>query len=128
MEPPNENQAGTADDRSVRHALLAQGDACHVVRDFISHFANPLRLRILCRLIEGSASVTELVEASGARQPAVSQQLHLLRLAGIVTRTRVGSSRVYEISDPIAEEMMEFIFVVAEKLMNRQAQNSASDG
>ena len=102
-----------------KQELLRGGEACHAVRDFIAHFSNPLRLRILCELSLKSASVSELVEATGARQPTVSQQLNLLRLSGILTRTRDGNRRVYQIADPVAREMMEFIFSIADMLVAR---------
>ena len=106
-------------DKKMKEKLL-HGNACHYVKDFIAHFANPLRLRIMCELSQGEASVTELVQATGARQPTVSQQLNLLRLAGIVTRTRDGNRSMYAVADPLAGEMMEFIFSMAEKLTARQ--------
>lgn len=114
-------------DDKKKEALL-RGNACNLVRDFIAHFSNPLRLRILCELSKGEASVSELVEATGARQPTVSQQLNLLRLSGIVSRTRHGNRSVYEIADSIAEEMMEFVFSLAEKLLDRQDVSSAAVG
>ena len=70
-------------------------------------------------LSDGEASVSELVEITGARQPTVSQQLNLLRLAGVVSRTREGNRSLYQLSDPIAEEMMSFIFTIAERLTAR---------
>lgn len=100
--------------------LMENSDACHVVRDFIVHFANPLRLRILCGLSDGPATVSELVDLTDARQPAVSQQLSLLRLAGIVSRAREGNRSVYTIVDPLAEETMRFIFSIAGELVQRQ--------
>ncbi len=107
---------------AVRHQqLMENGEACHTVRDFIAHFSNPLRLRILCILSLKGASVNELVAATGARQPTVSQQLNLLRLSGIVSRTRMGNRSHYELADPIAREMMDFIMILAEKLVLRQA-------
>jgi ArsR family transcriptional regulator, virulence genes transcriptional regulator len=99
--------------------LMEHPEVCHVVRDFIAHFANPLRLRILCGLSDGPATVKELVELTGARQPAVSQQLNLLRLAGVVSRTREGNKSVYEISEPLAAEMMDFIVSIADQLIER---------
>ena len=65
--------------------LAFDGEACHVVRDYVAHFANPLRLRILCVLATRRASVGALVDITGARQPSVSHQLNLLRLSGVVT-------------------------------------------
>ena len=112
---------------STRQMMMAQGEACHLVRDYLAHFANPLRLRILCSLLDGRASVTELVTATGARQPAVSQQLNLLRLAGIVLRKQEGSCRYYQIADPVALEMMEDILVIAEKLWARRDQSGTPE-
>ena len=97
--------------------LLSRDQACHAVGDYISHFANPIRLRIICELAYGEASVTELVEATGARQPTVSQYLKTLRLSGIVDRTRDGNRIVYRLIDPLAAEMMEFIISLAERLV-----------
>ena len=105
----------------ARHErLMRSGKACHVVRDYIAHFANPLRLRILCALSAGEAGVSELVSITEARQPAVSQQLNLLRLSGVVSRRRDGNRSEYQLADPIAEELMQAIFTVAEKLIARE--------
>ncbi len=99
--------------------LMESGVACHAVRDFVAHFANPLRLQILCVLSDGETSVSELVELTGARQPTVSQQLNLMRLAGIVSRTRDGNRSLYRIADPLADQMMTFIYSIAEQLVVR---------
>jgi ArsR family transcriptional regulator len=107
--------------------LLRIGKACHVVRDYIHHFANPARLRILCELTLGERTVNELVEAVGARQSSVSQQLSLLRLAGLVDRTNDGSKRVYRLTDPLARATMEYLVGLAEKLMERQESKPADE-
>ena len=39
---------------------------------------NPVRIKILCRLMQESARVTELVEATGERRSTISQQLKYL--------------------------------------------------
>ena len=93
--------------------------ACHLVRDFVAHFANPVRLRILCALSDGSATVSELVELTEVRQSTVSQHLNLLRLGGIVSRTRDGSSMVYRLADPLAGQLMETIAAIAAVLVDR---------
>lgn len=100
--------------------LLRRNDVCHVVRDYLHHFANPVRLRIMCELRLGERSVSELVDAVGARQSSVSQALNHLKLAGLVEFTRVGASNRYRISDALAQEMMEFLYTLAEKLMLRK--------
>lgn len=57
------------------------------------------RLSILCLLIDGEKSVSELEELLGARQAAVSQQLTRLRLQGLVKARRDGRAIHYSILD-----------------------------
>lgn len=59
----------------------------------------PMRIRLLDRLYDGPASVTELQEALGASQQNVSKHLGILHAANMVARTKEGNRTVYEISD-----------------------------
>jgi ArsR family transcriptional regulator len=52
------------------------------------------RLRIVRRLAEGSATVTELIDHVGLSQPLVSWHLGRLRTAGIVATQRSGRETV----------------------------------
>jgi DNA-binding transcriptional ArsR family regulator len=60
---------------------------------------DPNRIRLLDLLREGDATVTELHEALGASQQNVSKHLGVLLQAGIVTRTKEGTSARYAIAD-----------------------------
>jgi len=59
----------------------------------------PTRIRLLDLLREHDATVTELHEALGASQQNVSKHLGVLLQAGIVTRTKQGTSSRYAIAD-----------------------------
>jgi len=61
--------------------------------------ATPSRLRILGRLRQGPASVTELAEAVGMERSAVSHQLRMLRHLGLVAGQRSGRARIYALYD-----------------------------
>jgi ArsR family transcriptional regulator len=61
--------------------------------------AEPTRIRLLDRLREGEASVTELVEATGTSQQNVSKHLRVLADAGIVSRRRDGNFVRYALTD-----------------------------
>jgi DNA-binding transcriptional ArsR family regulator len=61
--------------------------------------ATPSRLRILGRLREGPATVSELATAAGMEQSAVSHQLRMLRHLGLVTGRRTGRTVVYALFD-----------------------------
>jgi len=59
----------------------------------------PTRIRLLDLLREHDATVTELHEALGASQQNVSKHLGVLLQAGIVKRTKQGTSARYAIAD-----------------------------
>ena len=61
--------------------------------------ADPTRLRLMARLIDGEQDVTALTAAVGAARPAVSQHLGKLRLAGLVIVRRDGRRSVYSVAD-----------------------------
>lgn len=65
----------------------------------------PMRIRLLDQLREGEATVGELQDALGASQQNVSKHLGILHAAGMVTRTKRGTSVVYSIDDPSVFEL-----------------------
>lgn len=60
----------------------------------------PMRIKLLDRLRDGEATVSELQEELEASQQNVSKHLGILHSAGMVSRTKRGTSVVYAISDP----------------------------
>lgn len=61
--------------------------------------AAPSRVRILSRLGLGACSVGELARELGMAQPAVSQQLRVLRHLGLVVGERDGRQTIYGLHD-----------------------------
>ncbi len=59
----------------------------------------PMRIKLLDHLRNGSATVGELVEALGASQQNVSKHLGVLHQAGIISRAKEGTSVRYAIAD-----------------------------
>lgn len=68
------------------------------------------RLMILCHLVTGEKSVSELEELLSARQAAVSQQLARLRLEGLVTPRREGKTIYYSLTDDRPKRILELIY------------------
>ncbi|MCK0143795.1 metalloregulator ArsR/SmtB family transcription factor [Aliiroseovarius sp. F20344] len=68
------------------------------------------RLMILCHLVTGEKSVTELEKLLHARQAAVSQQLARLRLEGLVTPRRDGKTIYYSLTDDRPRRILEVIY------------------
>jgi DNA-binding transcriptional ArsR family regulator len=59
----------------------------------------PTRIKLLDRLREGDATVHELQDTLGASQQNVSKHLSVLLNAGMVSRTKQGTSARYAIAD-----------------------------
>lgn len=68
------------------------------------------RLMILCALVTGEKSVTELEELLHARQAAVSQQLARLRMEGLVTPRREGKAIYYSLADDRPRQILEVMY------------------
>ena len=76
-------------DAIVNKATTASG--------FLKAISHEGRLMILCHLVSGEKSVTELEDLIAARQAAVSQQLSRLRLEGLVVPRRDGKTIYYRL-------------------------------
>lgn len=62
--------------------------------------ANENRLMLLCQLSQGEKCVTELEDALDLHQPTLSQQLGVLRAAGLVDTRRDGKRIYYSVANP----------------------------
>ncbi len=71
--------------------------------------ANADRLMLLCQLSESEKSVGELETILDIRQPTLSQQLTVLREAGLVSTRREGKSIFYRISSQSALAVMQVL-------------------
>jgi len=58
-----------------------------------SALADPTRRAILARLAKGDASVSELAEPFGLRQPTISKHLRILEEAGFIQQGREAQRR-----------------------------------
>src|SRR5713101_5273330 len=68
--------------------------------DLFRALAHPARIRVLEVLAEGERSVGEMQPLVGIEASHLSQQLAVLRRAGLVATRKVGSSVFYAIRDP----------------------------
>lgn len=74
--------------------LFDDRQAAMVAAEKLKVFAQPQRLMILSCLLRGERNVSEIDEATGIGQPALSQQLAALRRAELV-RTRKEAKQVW---------------------------------
>ena len=89
-------------DRMVDNATTAS--------NFLKAISHEGRLMILCHLVTGEKSVTELEELLSARQAAVSQQLSRLRLEGLVVPRREGKTIYYRLADHRPRRVLEVVY------------------
>lgn len=80
--------------------------------NFLKAISHEGRLMILCHLVDGEKSVTELEELLSARQAAVSQQLSRLRLEGLVVPRRDGKTIFYSLADDRPRRILERVYEV----------------
>ncbi len=89
--------------------------------EFFKTLAHPARIRILELLTQGQRSVGELMPEVGLEASHLSQQLGVLRRAGIVTTRKVGNSVIYSMASPDMAELMAVARKVLTGMLNDQA-------
>ncbi|GAA2773162.1 metalloregulator ArsR/SmtB family transcription factor [Saccharopolyspora taberi] len=94
-------------DRQVKPAARLDAASAASVAETLQALATPSRLLILSRLRQEAMSVTDLAEAVGMEQSAVSHQLRLLRSLGLVTGNRSGRSVVYSLYDNHVAQLLD---------------------
>lgn len=75
----------------------------------LKQLAHPVRLKILCCLLEQEKKVSEIVEYTGASQSWVSQFLLRMKLEGLVESRKESKSVFYRIHDPRIKELLKAI-------------------
>jgi DNA-binding transcriptional ArsR family regulator len=72
----------------------------------LKSLAHPARLLVLCRLVDGEATVTELQALGSLSMSALSQHLAVLREAGLVQTRREAQAIFYSLADSPALGVM----------------------
>ncbi len=93
-------EPGVADGAGTGDLVAALSDHAEAAAALLKALSHEGRLMILCHLVRGEKSVSELEALIGQRQAAVSQQLARLRLEGLVSTRRDGKAIYYTIRDP----------------------------
>lgn len=84
--------------------------AAERVSELMKVLSNKHRLLVLCQLVEGERSVGELARALGIREPAMSQQLTLLRKDGLVRPRREAQTIYYSLARDDVGRLMQFLY------------------
>jgi DNA-binding transcriptional ArsR family regulator len=77
--------------------------------EFLKALSHEVRLLILCFLIDGEKSVSEIERMLKLRQPAVSQQLARLRADGLVDTRRNGKNIYYSLARTVVRDVIQVL-------------------
>lgn len=97
-----------ADAKRMTRAQM-EGRATEVA-ELLKTLSHPARLMLACTLAEGEYSVGELEEALGIHQPTLSQQLGVLREAGVVETRREAKQIFYRLTEARAAQLIEALY------------------
>jgi DNA-binding transcriptional ArsR family regulator len=71
--------------------------------------SQPVRLRILCILLDGEQSVLKLADMAGLSQPAMSHHLRKLRDADLVNTRRDAQTIYYSLKGPEVSAVLDVL-------------------
>ncbi len=74
--------------------------------------SHPVRLMLACTLAEGEYSVGTLEQKLGIHQPTLSQQLGVLREAGIVETRRDAKQIFYRLTEEKAAHLIHALYTI----------------
>ncbi len=81
---------------------------------------SPTRMALMVRLVDRPYSVNELAAAVGAKQANVSQQLGLLKQAGLVTSVRTGTTVTYSTDGPEVNRIIALALQLLRGIVSRR--------
>ena len=87
-------------------ANLIDEQKAEKMADIMKAVAHPLRFRIVAILCNRDERVTEISESLGVKQALVSQQLRILRMAGLVQVSKSEGSSRYTLKEPKLKDLV----------------------
>ena len=100
----------SAELQAVKEQFESNQVVCEQVVGLFHLFSNKVRFRIACMLMHGEACVQDIADViADGKMSNISQQLRMLRLAGVVEKRREGKQIVYSVTDPKIGRMIDFL-------------------
>ena len=88
----------------------AMREAADAACALLKTLGNRERLLLLCQMIDGEKSVSELEALLDIHQPTLSQQLGVLRIEGVVDTRREGKRIYYSLASEEAAALLNTIY------------------
>ncbi|HPO46766.1 MAG TPA: metalloregulator ArsR/SmtB family transcription factor, partial [Spirochaetota bacterium] len=86
--------------------MLFSDDQVNQTSEILKSIAHPIRLKILCFLMDGEKTVGEIEKEFGSSISNISQHLTVLRKIYMVNRRKEANFMFYSISDPRISELL----------------------
>jgi DNA-binding transcriptional ArsR family regulator len=77
---------------------------------FLKALSHPMRLLVLCNLMEGEVTSGELAERLDVSHPNLSQHLSKLKAEKLVATRRTATTIYYRIADPRINEIISVLY------------------
>ena len=86
-------------------------DSCQIdtASEILKSIAHPIRMNILCYLMDGEKNVSEIEQQFGSTISNISQHLTVLRKANIINRRKEANYMFYSLKDDTIQKLMETI-------------------
>lgn len=82
---------------------------CEEVSQVLKSLSHPVRLKILCQVLEGEKTVNDLTEFCRIQQSAMSQFLMRMKKEGMLNSRKDGTFVFYSLRDPKIRKILKSI-------------------
>lgn len=86
--------------------MLFSDEQVNQTSEILKSIAHPIRLKILCFLMDGEKTVGEIEKEFGSSISNISQHLTVLRKIHMVNRRKEANFMFYSIKDPRISELL----------------------
>jgi len=86
--------------------LNAMAERCDEVSQILKSLSHPIRLKVLCAVMDCEKTVGELTDFGEISQPAMSQFLIRLKNEGVLSSRKEGTSVYYTLCDPRLKKLI----------------------
>jgi DNA-binding transcriptional ArsR family regulator len=86
--------------------VLFSDDQVNQTSEILKSIAHPIRLKILCFLMDGEKTVGEIEREFGSSISNISQHLTVLRKIHMVNRRKEANFMFYSVKDPKIAELL----------------------
>lgn len=91
-------------------AINAMRSAASSATQILKVLGNEDRLLLLCQMVDGEKCVSDFEELLDIRQPTLSQQLGVLRNAGLVHTRREGKRIYYSVASDEVLQLLQLLY------------------